>query len=89
MSGFEMMCMYFVIPLAGIGLWRTRDNPMFWPLTTYLFLGLLLHSLVITNVGCLYRFRYIYWFLFIILAVRTLVNSSSFPGSSQIHAPAA
>jgi hypothetical protein len=76
-SGVEMIFMYMAFPFAGVCLWKERRNPSMWPILVFIITGITLHALVITNVGCLYRFRYIYWFLIIILAVRGILPPAS------------
>jgi hypothetical protein len=71
-SGFEMIFMYVALVLTGICLHEERSNAILWPFALFIILGILLNALVITNIGCLYRFRYIYWFIIVIFSMRTV-----------------
>jgi hypothetical protein len=68
LAGMETSVMYVMIMLAFFTLWQQRQRPVLWLLMGFMLAGVTLHALVILNVGCLYRFRYFFWFLSIILA---------------------
>ncbi|OGR89164.1 MAG: hypothetical protein A2992_09880 [Elusimicrobia bacterium RIFCSPLOWO2_01_FULL_59_12] len=74
LAGMEMSLMYLMLGLAVLGLWKEKGNPVLWLLFGFVVAGVTLHALVITNIGCLYRFRYIYWFVMIILATPSTVR---------------
>ena len=54
--------------LTLIGLWRGRRNLLGWFLFGFLASGIVALGLVVNNVGALYRLRYPFWTLMVILA---------------------
>ena len=54
--------------LVLIGLWRGRRNLSGWFIFGFLTLGIVALGLVVDNVGALYRLRYPFWTLMVILA---------------------
>jgi hypothetical protein len=81
-SGFETLLTYMLECLALIGLWRGRRNLSAWFLFGFVALGIIALGLVVGNVGALYRLRYPFWTLMVILAagglelVRTRLSKS-------------
>ena len=81
-SGFETLLTYMLECLALIGLWRGRRNFSGWFLLGFVTLGLVALGLVVDNAGALYRLRYPFWILMVILAagglapVRTRLSKS-------------
>jgi hypothetical protein len=67
-SGFETLLTYMLECLALIGLWRGRRNLSSWFLFAFVTLGIVALGLVVNNVGALYRLRYPFWILMVILA---------------------
>ena len=67
LSGLETLLMYFVELMALLGIWRARKKISAW----YMFLtataGIVALGLVVSNVGALYRFRFPFWMLLIVL----------------------
>ena len=74
LSGLETMAMYVVEGLAVVGLWskgrhgRGRRTFSVWLLWLVAAMGMILLGLVVVNVGALYRLRYVFLILLIILA---------------------
>ena len=68
LSGFEMILTYFILTLSLIGLWSRRKDLSSWFLFLSASLGILALGLVVTNIGALYRVRYPFWMLMVILA---------------------
>jgi hypothetical protein len=70
LSGLETMAMYVVEGLALVGLLSSRGSRRFsvWLLWLVAAVGLTSLGLVVVNVGTLYRLRYIFLILLIILA---------------------
>lgn len=69
LAGVETICMYLIEALAVIGLWSARRQ-----LPTWLFLlatttGVVALGMVVANIGTLYRIRYAFWILLIILGM--------------------
>jgi hypothetical protein len=68
LSGFETLFMYAVEALALLGVWRGRRQLSVWMLCAIAATGTIVLGLVVTNVGALYRLRYTFFILLIILA---------------------
>lgn len=69
LSGLETILMYAVQAMAVIGLWRARRRLDTWYLISVVLAGAVVLGLIIVNIGALYRFRYAFWMLLIILGV--------------------
>lgn len=67
-SGFETLLTYMLECLALIGLWRGRRNLSLWLIFGFTALGIIALGLVVNNVGALYRLRYPFWTMMVILA---------------------
>lgn len=68
LSGLETIAMLVVEGLALIGLWRGRRRFLVWWLGLVAAMGIVSLGLVVVNVGALYRLRYVFLILVIILA---------------------
>jgi hypothetical protein len=68
LSGLETLFMYVVEGLAVVGLWRGRRRISVWLLFSIAGTGVMALGLVVTNVGALYRLRYVFMMLVIVLA---------------------
>jgi hypothetical protein len=86
-AGIEMIYIYGALLLVGRCLWIERNDLRVWMLFGYALWGLLIHALAITNIGCLYRQRYFFWFLFIVLASQGLNSLKSDRKSTDIADP--
>lgn len=67
-SGFETLLTYVLEGFALYGLWRERRNVSAWFIFSFVVLGVVALGLVVNNVGALYRLRYPFWTLMVILA---------------------
>jgi len=67
LSGFETGLTYMIECLALFGLWSRRKHLAAWLLFLVAALGAMSLGLVVTNIGALYRLRYPFWALLIIL----------------------
>jgi 4-amino-4-deoxy-L-arabinose transferase-like glycosyltransferase len=74
LSGAETLVMYFLYAAAGVCCWRHRRQLQIWVVFLVATLGTLGLGLVVVNAGALYRLRYVFWILFIIMAAETLVH---------------
>jgi len=74
LSGLEMTALYIFEILALIGLWRSRSNLRVWLLFFVCAAGVVPLALAVINLGALYRFRYGFFILVIILGVHGLMN---------------
>jgi hypothetical protein len=68
LSGLEMLAMYLVEVFAIVGLWSGRRRLSVWFLWLVAAMGMISLGLVVINVGALYRLRYVFVILMIILA---------------------
>lgn len=66
-SGFEMILTYMIECLALFGLWSRRKHLAAWLLFVVAALGALSLGLIVTNIGALYRLRYPFWALLVVL----------------------
>ena len=67
-SGIETLAMYFLYVAAGFCLWRERRNAKVWLLFLVAAIGMVALGLVVVNAGALFRIRYVFWMLLIVLA---------------------
>jgi 4-amino-4-deoxy-L-arabinose transferase-like glycosyltransferase len=67
-SGLETLIMYVLEAFALVGLWQARRAEGVWLLFAVAIAGLLGLGLVVANLGALYRIRYVFMILLIILA---------------------
>jgi hypothetical protein len=74
LSGAETLVIYLCQLLALIGIWRDPRSLSSWLLLLIIIFGVTALGLVVSNVGTLYRFRYLFWMLLIILGMKGLAN---------------
>jgi len=67
LSGFETVLTYVIECLALFGVWRGRKQLAPWLLFSVVTIGALALGLVVTNIGSLYRLRYPFWALLVVL----------------------
>lgn len=68
LGGAESLAMYCVEALALFGLWKARRRPAVWFIFSVAAAGIVALGLVVVNVGTLYRLRYVFVMLLIVLA---------------------
>jgi hypothetical protein len=66
-GGAETFVLYIIELMALIGLWHKRREPLAWWLFLIPLIGSLGLGLVVTNVGALYRMRYVFVMLLVII----------------------
>ncbi|MGQ0761891.1 MAG: hypothetical protein ACT4OT_07735 [Acidobacteriota bacterium] len=76
-AGLEICFVCLLTPFALAGVWRSRSTIQAWLLLAVALLGGAALGLVVVNVGALYRMRYFFWILIIILAASYLPRSLS------------
>ncbi|MGB7923968.1 MAG: hypothetical protein WCF57_12045 [Pyrinomonadaceae bacterium] len=76
LSGMETLLMYAVEALALVGLWRSRRRLSVWLLVLVAAMGLTAFGLVVLNVATLYRMRYTFWMLLIIVGAHGALRLS-------------
>jgi hypothetical protein len=69
-GGFETLLMYLAYALAGVCLWRGRRRIELWFVALVAIAGIVALGLILANVGALFRLRYVFWFMLIVLAVK-------------------
>ncbi|MDT7540417.1 MAG: hypothetical protein QOE33_321 [Acidobacteriota bacterium] len=77
-AGVEMCFTYLMTIFAAACAWRTRRTPQTWLLVSIVLLGATALGLVVVNVGALYRMRYTFVILLVILGAERLSRSVSF-----------
>lgn len=68
LSGLETLLMYAIEALALIGLWRGRRRLSIWFLFSVAAMGTIALGLAVANVGTMYRLRYVFFILLIVIA---------------------
>ena len=71
-AGTETAILYLIEALALVGLWIKRRDLLAWWLGLVALGGCLALGLVVTNIGALYRMRYIFVIVLIIMAAEPL-----------------
>jgi len=74
LSGAEMLAMFFLYAAAFVAVWRNRRRLDLWLLFLVAVIGTIALGLVVVNAGALYRLRYVFWIMFIIMAAETIVH---------------
>jgi hypothetical protein len=72
LSGLETLLIYLIEALAAFALWHRRAHLPSWLLLLISLTGLLALGLVVPNLAALYRMRYGFWLLLIILGAEGL-----------------
>ena len=85
LSGVEMLLMYPIEILAVLALWRSRRKESVWFLISVITIGLVSLGLVVTNVGALYRQRYLFLILLITLAAGQISRHPRFARRAPIE----
>ncbi len=70
LSGLETLLMYLLQGLAAFTVWHWRKNLTVWFLASVVCVGVTLQAIVIANLGALFRMRYVFWMLIIVLGVQ-------------------
>ena len=74
LSGLETLVMYFLYLAVGLCVWRERRNMKMWLVFLVATIGMLALGLVVVNAGALFRIRYVFWMMMIVLAARGLLD---------------
>jgi hypothetical protein len=72
LSGGETLLMYLIVCLAFQSLWHRRRQPSAWLLMLIALMGVMALGMVVVNVGALYRQRYLFWILFVIVGAESV-----------------
>jgi hypothetical protein len=82
LSGFETALTYMIECLALFGLWSKRKHLAAWLLFLVAALGAVSLGLIVTNIGALYRLRYPFWVLLVVLGAG---GAAKLAGAWQQH----
>lgn len=69
-SGAETLAMYFLYAAVLVCLWRERRRLAMWLVFLTAAAGLIGLGLVVVNAGALYRLRYVFWIMLIVIAAQ-------------------
>lgn len=72
LAGIETLLTYMIECLALLGIWRARRSLSAWFLTIFLAQGVVALGLAVNNIGALYRLRYPFWILMVILGAGSI-----------------
>ncbi len=82
-SGLETLAMYALYLAVGWCVWRERRNQKMWLLFLVATIGMLALGLVVVNAGALFRLRYAFWMMLIVLAAKGMLDRiTRFTGSA-------
>jgi len=70
LSGLETLVMYCLYLPVIFCVWRERRNLRMWLLLLVATIGMVGLGLVVVNAGALYRIRYVFWMMLIVLAAQ-------------------
>lgn len=76
-SGAETLAMYVLYVAVGFCVWRERRNAKVWLLFLVAAIGMVALGLVVVNAGALFRIRYVFWILLIVIASNVFVTQRS------------
>lgn len=77
LSGAETLVMYFLYLAIAFCLWRDRRNLKMWFVFSIAAVGLLALGLVVVNAGALYRIRYVFWIILIVIAAEGVFHAKA------------
>jgi hypothetical protein len=86
LSGLETLLTYAIECFALIGLWGARKQLGAWLLFTIVALGAVALGLVVNNIGALYRLRYSFWILIVVLSAGGMMRLRGQQSSSAVGA---
>jgi len=67
LAGFETLLTYIIAVFAAIAIWRNRRVLASWAMFLIVAVGAIGMGLIVINIGTLYRLRYPFWILLVIL----------------------
>ena len=70
LSGAETLIMYVLYLAVAVCLWRERRRMAMWLIFLTATAGLIGLGLVVVNAGALYRIRYVFWIMLIVIAAQ-------------------
>lgn len=82
-SGLETLAMYFIYVAVALCVWQEKRNQKMWLLFLVAMIGMLALGLVVVNAGALFRLRYSFWMMFIVLGAKGMLDRiTRFTGST-------
>ena len=69
LAGLETLVVYLLYVPAAVCVWNKRRNLKVWLVASVAMVGMIALGLVVANAGALFRLRYVFWMLVIVLAV--------------------
>jgi len=79
-AGIETFVMYLFYILAAVCVWKQQRNLKMWLVLLFALTSMIGLGFVVANAGALFRLRYVFWMMMIVLAVK---GSSSLTESNQ------
>ena len=76
-GGLETLLMYVLYVLAALGIWTERKRWSMWLLFLIAITGMISLGLIVINQGALFRLRYFFWMLIILIAAQGFFWSAS------------
>jgi hypothetical protein len=73
-AAFEMIGLYFFLPFLLFSLWHWRKKIEIWMIMVFSFGMILLLSLIVCNIGTLYRMRYGYIMILMALSIAGFIK---------------
>lgn len=73
-SGLETFLMYLLYIPAAVCIWTERRKLTMWLIFLTATLGIIALGLVVVNAGALFRLRYIFWMLVIVMAAEGILR---------------
>jgi hypothetical protein len=83
LGGVETSLTYVIEALACVFIWRRRRHLDTWLIFLTTTIGVLALGLVVVNLGTLYRMRYPFWSLMVIMAAATLATFGRREGAAS------
>jgi 4-amino-4-deoxy-L-arabinose transferase-like glycosyltransferase len=77
LSATEMLAMYLLYAAAVYCLWKEWRKLQVWLIFLTASVGMIALGLVVINAGALYRFRFVFWMMMIVLAVKPISDLRS------------
>jgi hypothetical protein len=74
LAAFETALMYLNFPLMLFGLWKARRKWGAWQLIIISLTTLTVLGMIVTNIGALYRMRFAYWMLLVIVGANGILH---------------
>jgi 4-amino-4-deoxy-L-arabinose transferase-like glycosyltransferase len=78
LSGFETLAMYLLYVAVAVCLWNERRRLTMWLMFSVATVGLIGLGLAVVNAGALYRIRYVFWIMLIVIAAQSVLTMGHF-----------